>query len=168
MSGVKGKSGKVTTPEAHAKRVEIARMGGNATAGRNAPPINSGGGDLSPDEIVALLPGKNPYDRVVLQAKGQFTYLDGKTREQVNGEVLANEKLTVAIMQARGDLLTREQVDERDEQIDEIFMHHLGSLVEFVGSLFPPEQGNNARARAQTWLDEVKGKISADLDGLGK
>lgn len=172
MSGKKGRSGKANTPEAHAAKVIAGRMGGNATAGRgktdDAKDDIRDASPISDDDLLGLLPGKNPYDHVVLRTKGQFTYLDGKTREQVNGEVLANEKLTVAILQARGDLLTREQVETRDELMDDIYMTHLGRLVEFVGSIVPPEQGNSARARAEEWVSDARARIAADIETIGK
>jgi len=172
MSGKKGRSGKATTPEAHAAKVVAGRMGGNAKAGRgkidDAENHTHDAERVSDDDLLALLPGKNPYDHVVLKTNGRFTYLDGKTREQVNGEVLTNEKLTVAILQARGDLLTREQVEARDELMDEIYMTHLGRLVEFVGTIVPPEQGNSAREKAEAWVGEARALIAADIETISK
>lgn len=172
MSGKKGRSGKATTPEAHAAKVVAGRMGGNAKAGRSktdeAKDNTRDAEFISDDDLIGLLPGKNPYDHVVLKTKGQFSYLDGKTREQVNGEVLANEKLTVAILQARGDLLTREQVEARDELMDEIYMTHLGRLVEFVGTVVPPEEGNAVRQKAEAWVSEARALIAVDIETIGK
>lgn len=147
-------------------------MGGNATAGRSKTKADEdfvrSAESVGDDDLLGMLPGKNPYDHIVLKSKGAFTYLDGKTREQVNGEVLANEKLTVAILQQRGDLLTREQVEARDELMDEIYMTHLARCVEFAGTLVPPEQGNAARDKAEAWAVETRAKIAADIETIGK
>lgn len=172
MSGKKGRSGKCTTPESHAAKVVAGRLGGNATAGRSktksAEDFIIDAEEVADDDLLGMLPGKNPYDHVVLKSKGAFTYLDGKTREQVNGEVLANEKLTVAILQQRGDLLTREQVEARDELMDDIYMTHLARCVEFVGTLVPPEQGNAVRDKAEAWVIDTRAKIAIDIETIGK
>ena len=166
MTGVKGRSGKATTPEAHAAKVRAARLGGNAKAGRGQTDTDDvhDAEKITDKDILALLPGTNPYDHVVLKTRGKFTYLDGKTREQVNGEVLTNEKLTVAILQARGDLQTREQIEARDERHDEIILRNLNSVVDLAAGLVTPDRALEAQTKAKDWLRVVRVAIAAEID----
>ena len=171
MSGIKGRSGKVTTPEHHAAVVRAAQLGGRAKAAgkksgqddqKTIPADNSAA--LSDDEILAMLPGANPYDAVVLRAKGKFTYLDGKTREQVNGEVLANEKLALIIEQTRKELFTREQVDEMDAAKDAIVLRHLETVAQFAASLVAPDKALEAQRSAAEWLRKVRQGVAAEMN----
>lgn len=165
MSGKKGKSGRASTPAHHKNKQIAGAKGGKAKAGHQAKdkPLRSDA-PMSAEEVIKLLPGKNPYDRAVLLSRGAFTYLEGKTREQANGEVLSNEKANVELAKSRGDLLTIKQVEERDERMDEVIMGHLDDFVQFVGTLVPPEKATEARAKAKEWKNTVCAKIAKDLE----
>jgi len=168
MSGVKGRSGKVTTPEQHRKRVEIASMGGNAKAGRTKidekPDLPLSSSDsISDEQLLQLLPGKNPYDRVVLVAKGRFTYLDGKTREQVNGEQLSNQRKQLEIDKEAGSLITQEDVETESERREAIWCAALQSVLDLVPLLVSPEAIQGARMKAAAWIEE---KLSAVADEI--
>lgn len=139
--------------------------GGNSKGGQSgqAEKIHEGV-PVSDDDILGLLPGKNPYDHVVLKAKGRFTYLDGKTREQVNGEVLSNEKASVELAKTRGALLTVSDVEERDEKREEIFLRALKSFIDLVPDLVPPQDIQAARQKATAWHDRIRKEIAEEID----
>lgn len=112
------------------------------------------------------LPGKNPYDTP--NKNGRMPYKVALLREQVSEQLKINEKREIELAQMRGDLLTREQVESRDELMDEIYMTHLARCVEFVGTLVPPEQGNAVRDKADAWVADARAKIATDIETIGK
>jgi len=166
MTGVKGKSGKCNTPEAHAAKVRAARAGGNATAGRRPGPVARPDPASPADDLLALLPGANPYDRVVLLSEGRFTYLDAKTREQVNGEVLSNEKIMEDLALARAEKFTADQVDDREKSIADIFLRHLDGVSALVASLVPPEKINEARQKSAEWVARIREQVADEIGAL--
>ena len=61
-------------------------------------------------------------------------------------------------------------IDRNRSIIDEIKRYRPRRLrmVEFVGTLVPPEQGNSARARADEWVSDARARIAADIETIGK
>ena len=96
---------------------------------------------------LSLLPGSNPYDRVVFKTKGRFGYLDAKAREQSNGELLANEKRKQEIDISRGKLLTLDQHRESLRTLAETWLAHLPGLIDACLSAIPAEHQPAARVR---------------------
>jgi len=149
VSGIKGRSGKITTPEQRLARIEAARAGGRAKAGRGAAVPTSTTG--MPPAPFTIWPDYKDFLECELR------------KLKLVGEQIDNDTRQAKLDQERGRLLTRAQVEERDERADEIILGHLGTVAQFVGDLFPPEQGAAARSKALTWLSEVRARIAADL-----
>lgn len=171
MTGVKGRSGRVKDAEHHRAKQLAAVKGGRAKAGhvdREEDDTVKDAEFVSIDDILGLLPGANPYDRVVLSSKGRFTYLDGKTREQVNGERLSNEKRQVEIDKERKRLLTVEEIEARDEWREELFLSALSGVSDFVADLVPPEGIQRARQLADAWINKVRISIAKSLAERGE
>lgn len=149
MTGVKGRSGKVTTPEQRAARREAARAGGNAKAGRTT------GGRLAKPKF-KVQGWVDLKDQLECEIK----------RRKIKAADIEVEIAQTKLDQERGRLLTRDQVEERDEKADALILGHLDALVAFAGTLVPPETGVATRTKAQAWVDELKGKIADDLAAL--
>lgn len=189
MSGVKGRSGVPRTPEQReAKRragllgAEAARrargggdFGGSGTNTSKSDDLEGAiepevvppkGEPLTEEEILSLLPGSNPYDRVVLRSRGRFTYLDGKTREQVHGVELDNQKKAAEVAQARNQTLTIDQVHERDEQVDAMWVTGLRTVHELLRELLPPDKLLAAQNRADAWINKVRTDVADQVEGM--
>ena len=110
------------------------------------------------------LPGKCSYDRIVGRP---LSYQDAVQREKAIAAEMDNEKLREEAEIRRKKLYTAEQVEKRDEAMDEIILSQFVELVQFVGSLVPPEQGTAARAKAQAWVDQARQRIAAAIEAAG-
>lgn len=131
-----------------------------ATAATPAPSV------MPSAEQLAKLPQGSAYDGLVGQNFGSlvFSYQDAVQREAAIAAELKNDQLREAIQVKRGNLFTREQIEKRDEAMDSIVLAQLEQLVGFVGTLVPAEQGAAARAKAQEWVDGVRGRIATEIE----
>jgi hypothetical protein len=177
MSGIKGRSGRTSDPEARRQRALAGQKGGRANGG-GAYSGGSGGFDPEPEPIdpermapdpgadfLALLPGRNPYDEVVAKTKGRFGYLDAKAREQSNGELLANEKRKQDIDLSRGKLITADESRERLRSFAEIWIAHLSSLTDACLAAVPPEHQPTARVRLDAAVRAYRAEVEAAVRG---
>lgn len=123
-------------------------------------------GRISDEELLALLPGSNPYDKAVLRSRGRFTYLDGKTREQVKGEELNNERKQAEIAKERGDLLTRDQVRQRDDAIDGLWCDQLRTVHQLLGEILPPDRLLAAQKAADRWIKDVRERMAEQVESI--
>lgn len=157
-NGYTGRSMKTTDSTARRARQLAGQRGGTNRGRGGAPPD----GDDIPeaermppeDDMLGLLPGTNPYDRAFLRTRGRFGYMDAKTREQSNGELLNNEKRRMEIDQARGKLLTRAEHREAVAAIVTSILEASSSLATAAVSLHPPEQQPVARHQFEAALSK--------------
>lgn len=190
MSGVKGRSGVPSTPEQREAKRRAGLIG--AAAARRARGGGEFGGPvlepasedidgaieperippkgkaepLSDEELIGLLPGSNPYDKVVLRSRGRFTYLDGKTREQVHGVELDNQKKAAEVAQARGQTLTIDQVQERDAAVDGFWLDGLRTVHDLLRELLPPDKLLSAQTSADEWINKVRTQVAEKIEGM--
>lgn len=150
---------KTTDPTARRAR-QLAGQRGGANRGRGGSPPSPDDdvpeAERMPpeDDMLGLLPGTNPYDRAFLRTRGRFGYMDAKTREQSNGELLNNEKRRMEIDQARGKLLTRAEHREAVSSIVMAILEASSSLTAAAVSLHPPEQQPVARHQFEAALSK--------------
>lgn len=180
MTGVKGRSGKTSDPKARRQRALAGQKGGRSSGGGTYSG-GSGGFDSGPDPIdpermppdpgagfLDLLPGSNPYDKVVTKTKGRFGYLDAKAREQSNGELLANEKRQQDLAVARGKLLTREQHRAAVASVVTAIIEASSTLTTAAVSLHAPEQQPVAQHQFEAALSKWRESAMALIKGESK
>jgi len=183
MSGVKGRSGKATTPEAR----EAKRHGG-MLAGRGRPlPRDSDGNAVRPDAGMPpsmrppsnLPPPPSPEDRdsddPIVRIGKPFTWPDELKKEQVRGEQLANEKRAIEIQKAavelekakderdiaRGRLLTRDAHRQAVGEIIAELVAGLDGLIGIAAALVPPEQQPGTRHAMTQAVAEIRTEMAA-------
>ena len=91
---------------------------------------------------------------------------DARLREQTRGMIIANVQATEQGRALRRQLLTRAQVEEREEKRDTIILDRLQEFVEFAVGLVPLDQQAETRKRSQEFLNDVRGRIADDLDNM--
>lgn len=165
MTGKKGKSGKVTTPEQRQAKIRAARLGGQAKNSGVRRPAAS-----PPPE-----PARPPQDPTLDGAFPVETWIDLKDRlacdlaqrkiEQADIDVATSR---VAYDRARGDLLTRAQAEEREEAIVDLFVGHLEEVGALVAALVSPERIIEARARASEWALSIRTRVADALEARPK
>jgi hypothetical protein len=145
MTGVKGKSGKVTTLEQRKARVEVARLGGLAAQGKRR---------ASKDETRPPRP-QAPGAAAEFPVEG---WIDLKDRlacdlarrkiEQADIDVATSR---VAYEKARGKLVPEEDVAAGLEGLGETVRGTLATALPLVASLVPPDQILAATKRTEEW-----------------
>jgi hypothetical protein len=91
-------------------------------------------------------------------------------REKVLGELTLNDSRKVDLERARlilekdrGKLVDLEDVEAREERVDEIFQRHLAGVLDMVAEIVPPDQIATARERAGKWLAMQQRSIAEEL-----
>ncbi len=144
------------TPEQRANKSRAGRAGNDVRWG------SGGGEDDEPIVIAPSLPTDRPatlkdYDELIGRPIG---WVDAIKREQVQGEILANERLVEEAKQRRGKLFTREQVEEREREHDEIVMAALARLPEFASGLVSAELKDDARKKGRALISEIRSAVA--------
>jgi hypothetical protein len=129
-------------------------------------PPKGKGERLTDEELLSLLPGSNPYDKAVLRSHGRFTYLDGKTREQVRGVELDNQTKIAEVEKARGQTFSLEQMRKRDEAIASIIKEQLGTLSALLREAVPPDRLLAAQKLADAWVGKVLTSVADGVEGM--
>lgn len=165
MTGVPGRSGKVTTAEDKAVRAEAGRKGMASRYGKtNLPPPTAT--DPTSD---------NPVERL----GKPVTWGDELKRQQVEGERIQNRRREVEVQraevelakaqeehdQARGKLMTKDQHRDAVGSIVGAIVESSSSLLTAAVSLHPPEQQPMARHQFEqalaAWRIEAMKRIKA-------
>ena len=112
------------------------------------------------------IPGKIPSNRQA--ALGDYdsvlgdpaTWSDAKAREQVQAEILSNEKLLDEAEVRRGAMFTREMVAERDMAYDEEVLAVIDSVRQLIHEVTPPERRPAALDAAKQWIAASRTKLA--------
>jgi hypothetical protein len=157
--GVKGRSGRASTPEARQRRAISGAKGGRAKVKATEPAVVQKV-DLSVTKLHTL---KDHDRRLGLPV----SWGDSIKRQQVIGEQLANEEKRIIIDgrrieadKIRAKLFTREQVEDRERQHSEIIFQQFSKMAEFVASLVPAEMKEDARKKAKSFVSEVREAVA--------
>ena len=151
-------SGVPSSPEHLAKKAKAGRASAAARAAREqvtAP-------DAPASSRVRGLPTNKPatladYDRVL----GRPTSWNAaKKREEVQGEILANEARNDERQVARGKRFTREQIEARDQRFEEAIVKGLAELPDLAASLVTPDKKDAARARLKDWVAAFRHQLA--------
>lgn len=162
MSGVKGRSGKLTTSKQKTSASERGKKGMAARWGTSLLPPPTG--DPSAEDPVLRL-GK------------PVTWGDELKRQQVEGERIQNRRREVEVQRAevelakaqdehakeRGQLRSLEWIRERDASRVDIILSHLPILVDAALATHPPEQQPKARHAMDQAVAEFRRKVSESL-----
>jgi hypothetical protein len=161
MAGVKGKSGKVTTPEARASRrlsgqhmqrqKKINDEARRALARSQAELSNDDAEAAGTFDVACWADRKDQLECVLKIKKNRLAEID-------------IEKAQAELARARGDLITREELRERDAAHDKIIQDHLDTVVTLASSLVSPEKALAAQTSARAWITQVRTAIAAQLD----
>lgn len=127
--------------------------GGAAAA---APPIDAPQPEVRVVELEAML----DYDKLLGAPKD---WQDAGKREAMRTEMLKSHAARIELEVRRGQLLTPEQVALREQDYDQAILAELAGLPEFAGTLVVPELADDARRRAQAWLDGVRERVARRL-----
>jgi hypothetical protein len=146
VAGVKGRSGKVSTPEAHEARRNAARMGGLAKAARTAQTDAEG----NPFEVATWIDLKDKLNCDLLERK-------------ISAADIEVETLAAKRDQERGKLLTIEQVRTRDERKAEIFRSALLGAVDLAAKWVPADRIIVAQADFREWVEATLEKVAAEV-----
>jgi hypothetical protein len=161
MSGVKGRSGRTSDPEARRARQMAGRKGG-LSRGENQQNATPTG-----DDWLDLLPGVNPYDRAVSKTKGRFTYLDARSREQSNGELLNNERKKHELDLERGRSLSKDAHRAAVIAIVEAIISDLSPLTDAAVNAVPPESQPLMRHTMDLATRKLREAASERIKALG-
>lgn len=158
MTGVKGRSGRVTTPEQREARRLAAQAGGLAAARReadrtaaNAPEVDAGPSAESGQFPVACW--MDLKDKLECE-------LRLRKIEQADIEV---ERAEIERDKARGDLLTAERAREREAARVERILQRLGTIVDTALSQFAPERQPEVRLAITRGIDAFRAEIANDI-----
>ena len=144
----------------HADPAERSRIAKEAVAAREkrrnapAPP---------PTDPALQLDSIADYDRLLGRPAN---WGDAKRREEVQGEIIANERRRDDAALARGKLFSREQVLARDEKRDAAVLEHLQEITEAMVKLLPLEAQPDGRRKAQEVLAAFRSATAARLKGI--
>lgn len=143
------------TPEQRADRVRAGAAGAAKRYGitAEAPEYAKTGEQLPKDKPATL----QDYDRLLGRP---VSWTDAIKREQVQGEIIANEERADEARQRRGKLFTREQVEAREREYDEIVMAALSRLPEFASSLVTADQKEDARKKGRALISEIRTAVA--------
>ncbi len=143
MAGVKGKSGRVSTPEARIARREAARLGGLATAGRK-PIEKPEDGEF---EVSGWIDRKDQLACLLLERKILAADVDVEAAEAKRD-------------QERGKLLTLEQVRARDERHAEVFRRALETANDLMAKHVPADRILAAQEGVREWIATTLEQVS--------
>jgi hypothetical protein len=170
MSGVKGRSGKVTTPEQREARRQAAIAGGNAAlaaAAERRTPVPPPTSSIDhPAGLLAAFPELASYPFPICEPLGLKDALEcvGKSYKAKESEVeleMAKDKRDIA----RGKLLTREAHRQAVAAIVESIVSSLDSLPGVAAELVPPEQQPIARHKMQMAIAKLRAEIAEKIKG---
>lgn len=99
-------------------------------------------------------------------AKEPTSWNQVKAHVQAAGGILANIQLAQTIARERGRLLTREEVEKREEEADELILGRLSAFADFAQELVPADQRPAVRAKAMEWIARIRGEIADALEGM--
>lgn len=162
MVGVKGRSGRPSTPE-HATQKRLAGIASAAARyGSQATP-------KPPESPPPQLAGIEDYDA---QLGRPSTWGDAKRREEVRGELTLNqarvvdlEKAQAALAQLRGSLLTRDQAVREVADYAAALLDGLSAIIDAGLAHVPQERQPAARLSMQRAIDAIRLKAVADIRG---
>jgi hypothetical protein len=168
MVGIKGRSGKVTTPEQRLARRAAARLGGQAKAAKTRAPR-----------------ARQPDDEDERDPDDDVPDVDQETGRKIEGWIdykdsldcrIKREKIKILTIEAatkqderdkvRGKLKTVEQVAERDARILEVYLGSLQELTEGAIRLFPSSDQARARSRMDGLLQDFRRTLAEKLTAL--
>ncbi len=135
MAGVKGKSGKASTPAMREAKRQAGRAGGNAKAGRTEIPTTG-----QPFKVQGWVDRKDQLACLLLERKIAAADIDVET---------AATKRDLE----RGKLLTFDQVRERDDRHTAAFRQAVLSAVDLVPTWVPSDKILAAQAAFRAWAD---------------
>lgn len=175
MTGVPGRSGKVSTPEHREAKRRAGQLAGIATrearAARSALALGDlpAGSDDAPDEQETGLPPIEPgrFDNAPFTVSNWMDLKDLKAVE------LADVKIATARVeleraqserdQARGKLLTSEQVREREAARTEMILAEIGRLVDAAVATHDPQHQPACRHAMDRAVAEFRAAIAARI-----
>ncbi len=118
--------------------------------------------DPEPDERnVEGLPHATVYD-VFIRA-GKISYSAAIKREELHKTLLENEDLEIDNKLKSEKLMTREEVDRREAEYDQLMMEQLIRIGEFAVSLVSPEHAEQARLQAKAFIDEIRQAVADEI-----
>ena len=144
MSGVKGRSGKVTTPEQRASRRTAARAGGQA---KSRAKISTKGAAFAVNDWISR---KDQLACELLERKIEAADIDVETAATKRD-------------QERGKLLTLAQVRARDEKSADIFRRGLLSFVDLVSQWVPADKIIQAQSAFREHAEKTLGSIANEI-----
>lgn len=74
------------------------------------------------------------------------------------------EKAQAELARARGELITRDELRDRDAAHDKIIQDQLDTVVTLAASLVGPEKALAAQTAARAWITTVRTAIAAKMD----
>jgi hypothetical protein len=160
MSGKRGRTGKVHTPEQRQAKRAAARMGGNAKAGRDGP-RPEGSVDHSP-ALLAAFPELAGYPFPVPDSLALKDALEAalKSAKAHQAEVELDEARAKRDL-ARGKSLTKDEHTARCVALAELFISRLSVITSAAVELFPPEQQPGARHTIDQAVAEYRRQVAA-------
>ncbi len=121
-----------------------------------------GENDGEPDERnVDGLPHQTVYDEFI--RAGKIGYSAAIKREELHKQLLENEDQEIDNKIKAGKLMSKEEVDKRETEYDQLMMEQLIRLGEFAVSLVPPEQAEAARLKAKAFVDEIRQGVADEI-----
>ena len=107
------------------------------------------------------------YDR---QVGAPVDWAASRQREQVRGELIANQarqvdldRARMALEKERGKLLPITTVEERESAADEIMRRHLQTAATLAAEIARPDQIAAVQARILSWIEATQTAISDEL-----
>jgi len=161
MSGRKRASGVPSTAAHRAGKVKAGRA--SAAARRAAAQAKPPAVDLDSDgDALYRLPADRPatladYSKILGRP---VSWTDAKKREEVAGEILANEVKADEARIRRGKLFTRDQVAERDRAQDARVLEHLTTIYELLQTVVTPDKRGAAQDAAKAWIADIRTKLA--------
>lgn len=164
MAGVKGKSGKASTPAHRQAKRMAGQAGGNAKAGRapNGHPRGTTGGTTGgtegagkgapPETVLPVTPGA-AFKVDCWMAYKDYLECELRKRKILEADIDVETAATKRD-QGRGKLLTYDQVRARDERHTDAFRRSILSAADLLPKWVPADKILAAQVAMREWADQ--------------
>jgi hypothetical protein len=169
MSGIKGRSGVASTPEALAARREAGRLGGLAKKQARRDRVRAIHERKALEAEASRDPTATPPDLLDADLDATIprpsddlsSYPDGEGERQLAwARHWAAQRALLDYQTRRGELLTIEDVADRERDADRIIIAQIQTAVALATSLVPLADQDRARKAAQDWISQVRQAVA--------